>query len=120
MADDFPKTLSKTAGVPKTHFLNENFAWILSSSVRIRRCCTSFVGGIIICILFLVLARFAIGRKSRYRVFNIFLSRFHLRSNRLSIVTGIVILLTKIVFGILRKVRLAYSFSRCKAHHVFI
>ena len=24
MADDFPKTLSKTAGVPKTHFWNEN------------------------------------------------------------------------------------------------
>ena len=26
MADDFPKTLSKTAGVPKAHFWNENFA----------------------------------------------------------------------------------------------
>jgi len=26
MADDFLKTLSKTAGVAKTHFSNENFA----------------------------------------------------------------------------------------------
>jgi len=26
MAADFPKTISKTAGVPKTHFSNENFA----------------------------------------------------------------------------------------------
>ena len=60
MADDFPKTVSKTAGVLKTHFLNENFAWIPSSSLRIRRCCLSLVRGIIICILFLVLARVAI------------------------------------------------------------
>ena len=37
MADDFPKTVSKTAGVLKTHFLNDNFAWIPSSSLRIRR-----------------------------------------------------------------------------------
>ena len=57
----FPKTLSKTAGVPKTHFWNGNFASeIPSSSLRIRWCCMSLVGNIIICILILGLARFPI------------------------------------------------------------
>ena len=69
MADDFPKIVSKTAGVLKTHFLNENFAWIPSSSLRIRRCCMSLVGGIIICILFLVLARFAIEKQKMTQYF---------------------------------------------------
>ncbi len=46
MSDDFPKALSKTAGVPKTLSYNENFAKIPSISLRTRGCFLSLVGHI--------------------------------------------------------------------------
>ena len=61
MADDFPKTLSKTAVVPKTHFRNEKFAYIPSSLVVISKHADVVwaLGDIIINILFLSLADLA-------------------------------------------------------------
>ena len=50
MADDFPKTLFKTAGVPKTLFFFSQNMLILPEPR----------GSIIICILFMDLERFAI------------------------------------------------------------
>ena len=59
MADDFPETLSKTAGVPKTLFLKRKLRLDSLYFAKNTLMLSQPRGGIIVCILFLNLARFA-------------------------------------------------------------